>query len=274
MPRRRQEDPSPEAGDARPEGGNARRETLVRPKERERTQTIFDYMKYFDRVVEANGWDDIEAGRVFAAMIGPADRTLDSLEERWETFSELKGLILEKQKPLREAKLTELINLKIKEGEQIEDLKSRTLRLVAETYPDFPQNIQFQIARDHFLHALRDEIRMQVLVAKPVTLDDTVNIALSCTLLLEKEKFSICPITSTYEQTNKPNFQKNFGTDNRKFKSSDNRGPRNFRCFKCQGFGHVQRFCPSKFDRKPIAFVNEEMQSENSSLLRDMGQSQ
>jgi hypothetical protein len=193
---------------------------LVRPKEKEGSQSIFDYVKYFDRVVEANGWNDYEAGKIFPAMLGPADRTLDSFQGRWETFSDIKELLLEKQKPLREAKLAELLHLKIQEGEQVEALRNRTLRIVAETYPDFPQEIQIQLARDHFLHALDDNVRIQVLVAKPTTLEDTVSMAQACTLLIEKS----CVSSIDSRRDAMPRTDKTFYVRGEKFQPSSNNG--------------------------------------------------
>lgn len=273
MPRRRNHEAEPRAMEVE----EPRRTLLVRPKEKERVQTVVDYIRYFDRVVTANGWDDMEAGKVFAAMIGPTDRCLDSLE-KWETFSELKEILLEKQKPLREARLTELMHLKIGEGERIEELKDRVTKLVAETYSEFDLRVQHQLIRDHFLHALPDDVKMQVLIAKPVTLDDTVNIALASVLLLDKEKLSVCAVasggTSTLERATNEHFQRNFTVQDRKFKPTKNKGKSDVQCYKCQGFGHIQRFCPNKSFQQAVADVTEENNLENNLLLRTMGQSQ
>lgn len=263
MPRRRnRREDEDEGADA--ENRNASK-ILVRPREKGEGQSLFDYVSYFERVINANRWDDDEAGRIFAAMLGPTDRTLDALEERWETFSQIKALLVEKQKPLREAKLTELMYLKIKEGEQIETLRNRTMRLVTESYPDFPYEIQIRLARDHFLHALEDSLRIQVLVAKPITLEDTVSVAQSCTLLMEKER-CVSVVTS------RERAERNFHRNEEKFKT--NNESNKVQCFRCRGFGHIQRFCKSKRYGRQIAFVDEEQTSENTSLLRNTGQSQ
>lgn len=251
MPRRRshhQEEPEPVLDENERTRTSA---TLVRPKEKQDDQPMSDYIRYFERVKSANQWDDSEAGRIFAAMLGPADHTLDAFDGQWESFQDLKHLLLEKIKPLRESKLTELVRLKRKEGEEVSTLKNRAIRLVAEAYSEFPQDIQAQLARDHFLHALSDKTRIQVMAAKPVTLEDTVNMAQACILLVEQEPLELYEIGSKEGKIrqrfpenrtmNKRNFPPARPTNMNKF---NNRRP-NVQCYRCQGFGHIQTFCPS-----------------------------
>ena len=269
MPRLRQADPVEVLQD--------RHRVAVRPKEKDKDTPMTDYLQYFARVVMANKWNGVEAGEIFVAMLGPGERVLDSLEGQWHTFEELRMLILEKDKPLRDANLTELMRLTLKEDEAIESLQNRTVTLVGKCYPMFSHDVQSQLARDHLLHALPEPVRLQVIIGKPDTLEDTVSLAKSSMLLGNSNTIA----TTTQKRLQNPlarKFKRADHIDRGKFHRT-NDTPRDVRCYCCQGFVHYQRECPS---RQVAAKVSEDVVFENAVvnnpgeglLLRSTEQSQ
>ena len=249
------------------------RRVYVRPKEKEKETPMGEYIQYFERVMNANKWNGEEAGEIFMAMLGPGERALDSLNGQWETFQDLKKLILEKEKPLRDANLTELMRLTLKEAETIESLHNRSVSLVGKCYPTFSQEVQSQLARDHFLHALPEQMRLQVIAAKPDTLEDTVSLAKSSMLLGSMEVVEAAGRGVRNRAVKK--FWTNSDNARRKFYTNDDK-VRGIRCYCCQGLGHYQSECPS---RRKAANVSEDAEVVRSNpgedlLLRHTEQSQ
>lgn len=52
---------------------------------------LLPYLSVFDRVTEANGWEDLEATKMVAALLEVGSKVLDDCEDEskrsWETFS-------------------------------------------------------------------------------------------------------------------------------------------------------------------------------------------
>jgi hypothetical protein len=235
---------------------------VIRPKEKQPEQSVLEYVDYFKRVKKVNHWSDKDAGEIFCALLGPADRTIDSLQEKWTTFSELEALLRSKQEPMRDANLADLMQLEMKEYESVDNLRNRVMHLVSLVYGRFSLDVQTQIARDFFLHALPREVKMHVLGARTMTLDDTVNIAKSSMLMSDKS------VVAAYEPRNKERNRESTASRVSTAKSESKKSVSEIQCFKCKGYGHISRNCPSK----KIAGVqvldvqverNDESQSEN-----------
>jgi hypothetical protein len=231
------------------EPGNANDETgertsgviKLRPDKKEADQPILDYIDYFKKVVKVNHWNDEEAGDIFCALLGPSDRSVDSLEGQWTTFSELEKLLRSKEESMRDAHLASLMNVRLKDSENMEDLRNRMVRLVSTVYGSFSRNVQSQIARDHFLHALPGDTMIKVLAANPKSLEDTVSIAKSCVTIQNRE----VPVAATKEQPNQRNpFWKNENSRKRRDHLQSN--SKDIQCFRCKGIGHMRKDCPSK----------------------------
>ena len=252
MPRDRRQRAPPE------EGNDERQLSDVKPLEKKPHQPITDYIRYFKRVVVANNWTDDHAGRVFAAMLGSDDRILDSIEGQWTTFTELQELLLETQKPLRMAHLAELMSLRHSHDQDFFELRDRVSRLVALCYPEFTQDNQTTLVKDHFLYALDDKLRLRVISGKPVTLEDTVNLAQATHLLSHKSSDSeVLPVDSPPIQDDvcfvrpRPHIPLRRPTYTRRIvggvrrRGTPLRDMKSIQCYACHGFGHFQSVCPS-----------------------------
>lgn len=206
---------------------------IIRAKEKEPGQPISEYILYFKRVMKVNRWEDEIAGEIFSALLGPKDRSLDSLEGKWTGFRELEKLLVKKQEPMREAYLDELMHLKLKEGEGIEDFRNRTAHLVSLVYGNFDCSQQSQIVRDNLLYGLPDELRKQVLAGRAKGLEETISLIASC-LSLSKNQNRSC-----------------FDVDALARNRRDSQ--RRIKCWSCGKEGHTQRFCRNFKERN---FVN------------------
>ena len=110
----------------------------LRPKTKEIDQAMSEYLMYFKRVVKANCWSDLEAGEVFPALIDPKERTLDSLEGKWTTFSELEILLRNLEEPLRDSKLEDFVRLTFDpSSESVSSFQSKIINFVSVLYPGF-----------------------------------------------------------------------------------------------------------------------------------------
>ena len=218
---------------------------LVRPKEKGETQSMTEYVMYFKRVILANSWSDAEAGQIFPAMLGPEDRTLDSLEGQYQGFEQLTALLLKKEEPLREVNLGKLMRERKSDSESIEQFRNRIVHLVGLVYPSFSVEVRSQLARDHLLHGLPDSVRVQVQAARAQSLEDTFSIASSC-LALKISRDEVCPVSHESRQLNRQHlFQ------------------RRVRCFGCGRLGHIVKEC---------RFKNETRAPENSRARGNAGQ--
>jgi hypothetical protein len=204
--------------------------TLVSPKTRHPEQSVVDYIQYFERCMVANGWTDSVAGKVFPAMFDPEDRSLDSIpkDEMNGGFQCIKETLMKNQKPMREANLVQLMKIKLNEEENIRTFRSRVQCLVSMVYqsPLFPADQQNQLARDHFVHGLPEELREKVLLNGGISLDEAVNIA---------------EALQTIKPPERSVFSMNHGSQNKDANRGQvaHRGP----CYRCGREGHIAKFC-------------------------------
>lgn len=243
---------------ARRRGGNARRfeenevrETMMlRPREKEKDQNIVEYIQYFKRIQKVNQWDDKTSGEIFAALCGN-ERSLNSLDGKWITFSELERLILEQQAPLREAHLATLMKLKL-DGESVSSLRDKIQFLISMIYDKF-SGIQHEIlVRDFLLWSLPERLREKVLAGRPSTVDELVSLATVCQQQDNGFKDQINSVHSDlhlsegvqalkFEKEVRTPVKKNYSTFRNAGENREHR--ERLRCWHCGKEGHTQRFC-------------------------------
>ena len=229
---------------------------MIRPKEKDEKQSILDYLEYFKRIMRVNHWTNEESGEIFCALLGPNDRSTDSLEGQWTTFSELEELLRSKETPMRDANLTSLMNLSMHDNETVEALRDRTVRLVSLVYSHFSKEVQSQIARDFFLHAIPQDVLLQVLTVSPKTLEDTVSITKSCLMIQKKQELVVAACNGQSFRDAKDD-QQNSNKQQASGKRKKNNWMSEIQCHRCKGIGHIARNCTSK----PMASVEDEVSS-------------
>jgi hypothetical protein len=187
---------------------------IIRPKEKTEDMSVLQYVDYFKKIMKVNKWSDEESGDIFAALLGPTDQSTMGLS--WNSFSDLEKQLKEKQLPMREANLAQLMRFEIKEGETIQQLRDRGLHLISLVYPDFSEDMKSKLARDFIVYALPDDLKKQVLGGRPTTLEETVSVAAAC-----------------FEMSNGVGIVSAVET-------------KNLECWFCHERGHLQRLCPKK----------------------------
>ena len=294
MPRRRGQSP-PVEGNARP-AVNSGQGMLVRPEPMKKDGSVDDYVRYFERVMAANEWDDETAVKVFLAMIPPGERSLDAIDGA-DTFAKIKTAIQTNQIPYREANLQALMSMKKEDHESTEIFHARVSKQIELVYPKYDPKTQRELTRDFFLYGLPHRVREGVITARATTLEDTVNAARMMESLqktsgivynLDSEKSvekelpqnsadrpnqratqEQCSSECTYAMTsrhdahfpkeNRSNnpLHRNFFPQNRSRAfgrgqlRSSGRVPadvKRIRCYVCQGYGHYQYNCPTRFE--------------------------
>jgi hypothetical protein len=234
-------------------GGEMDRSTLVRPVMFVAGESIREYVKYFERVSNANGWSDGRAAEIFVAMMPPGERVLDTIDASTiSSFKAIKDQMVMEDVPLREFRMVELMSIVFHYAtETVEDYRNRILRLVDAVYPDFSLEIKKKLARDFFVKGLPDKSREAVQLAGARALDEAINAA-KLTLSLEKT-VDVAPV----DQISGSGIPQEVSAVSRKISSVRKVGNQRFsrrnqvnlaqiRCFACQGWGHYQNVCPTR----------------------------
>ena len=249
----------------------------IQPVPMKEDSSIYEYLRYFERVKTANNWSDNTAGKIFMAMLPPKERCLDSVQEV-AGFDEIRQKLSEYQVPFREANLKELIAVKKQDNESVQSFADRVAKLVELVYPKFEVNIQKQLTRDFFLHGLPSQTREGVINSRSSTLEDTVNAArMSESLLQNREN-----VYATTTKRNDPEHdgrgdsegttaaiaRRDFSEGNQKFMHHvplrrgrfstkgevrsewQKRDLRKVRCYGCQGYGHYKSNCPTVYQNR------------------------
>lgn len=248
MPRRRHaiiQEPDSEADDA------AR--IVLRPKEKEEKQNILEYLQYFKRIMNVNGWrDDGKTGEIFAALCGPKERRLLELDGKWKTFSELEALILAQQLPLREAYLASLMQSRLgtESKESIIAKRDEIQFLVSIVYHDFDAAQQQRLVRDFLLWSMPEKVREKLMTGRPTTAEDVISMAAVCLDSCNIGNTTGVRVGSLAAATLGDN------VDNVQVRQS-----RPIQCFYCKKWGHISKNC----------FKKQRAESGNVNALHERG---
>ncbi|CAG0904043.1 unnamed protein product, partial [Cyprideis torosa] len=103
-------------------------DVLVRLRPKEASTTLEDYITYFEKVVEANGWSDETSANIFPSLLEVGNHHLDDIGENdLKKFTTIKAVLEKAQEPLREAFCQKLLNLKKEPTQSKEAYKRQCL---------------------------------------------------------------------------------------------------------------------------------------------------
>ena len=147
------------------------------------------YKLQFELLAQMNGWSDRDKGLQLAISLrGPAMGVLSSLKpESRHDYQALMGALdirfgVAHQKDLSRAKLKARMRQR---GENLPELAEDIERLTRLSYPDAMTDMVETLARDQFLDAFAEELRLKVRQNRPSTLRQALEIA------LEMESFEL-----------------------------------------------------------------------------------
>ena len=235
----------------------------IRPEVKKPEQSIEDFVRYFERVMRANRWDDETAGVVFPALLPSGERILDDIsEESLGTFSGIRAAIEERQRPFREANLQVLMNAEFDvDSETVSEYQGRIANLVECTYSKITHDLQRQLTRDFFLQGLPPSLRDAVLTRLLTTLEETVNVA---KMVLSMKKDEFVSLAGKQEERFRGNPERTGVALQRQQSQRQDRslGIRGqVIWYECGGKGHIRRQCPSV--KRPCVNTCNETEQEN-----------
>lgn len=217
--------------------------SLIRPVPKKKEDSLPDYITYFERIADANDWDDEVAAKVFPGLLEVGNRHLDSVSEtNLRKFSTIKTSLIGSTEPYRESNRGKLMSAKQLSSESIPEFRDRVAKLVDLVYPRFAKTNRLQLARDFFVQGLPTTLQNTVIISKAEKMEDAVNAAMLAESLDLSRK------------------------DNNIFKnkvmskgSGDNFSA--YTCHFCKKKGHIARDCRAKLNVFQKAKKNEHVSS-------------
>ncbi|XP_059088639.1 uncharacterized protein LOC131884778 [Tigriopus californicus] len=217
---------------------------LVRPETfKAESQTLDDYLDYFESVVGVNEWADAKAAGVLICCLGVGSRLLDDVGAADRgSFATLKASLRNSKAPHRLVEAGELKFMRKGASETPQDFRSRVARKVDVCYGDFAASKKKVLVLDNFVYGLPMEMRNAVLLHHPSKIEDAVTAAMMFD--------TIRPFNASNK--GKPKVLSE-PVKNAPFKANDSRESggnvtnwNTVTCYKCQERGHKASECRNK----------------------------
>ena len=111
---------------------------VVTPVPKKSTDSLHDYISYFQRVSTANSWNDNKQAVIFPSLLEVGNKSVDGLSAAaLASFTEMKKALLGDSEPLRESNVASLMHLARKPGEPLQRFRERVAGLIEICYPRF-----------------------------------------------------------------------------------------------------------------------------------------
>lgn len=206
---------------------------LIAPVSKKSSDSMADFITYFERLAAANDWDDRKRAVIFPSLLEIGNKSLDGFSEgTLSSFTQTKKALLGETEPFRESNCAELMNLEKKPGEALSAFRERIAGLIEKVYPKFAMGNKQCLIRDFFVHKLPRDYQRFLLTANSSKIEDALNAALR------------------YESTR---IRSSYGTPLLKSDSYTNNHERgryryatNIKCYYCHGAGHYAANCHKK----------------------------
>ena len=161
---------------------NHQSELLVRPNRYDESESIETFMEEFERVADANSWNDQKKAKIFPALLKSSCVWIETIKnlsaiER-SSFEQIKLAIENDNKGKRLKNMQELANIKRKSNESLPKLATRLHILVDRVFGKFAASNKMQLEIFFFLNCLPLDI--QILLCNPdipKSIKDAVNAA-------------------------------------------------------------------------------------------------
>lgn len=124
---------------------------LITPVPKKPTDTMADFILYFERLAAANEWDDKRKALIFPSLLEIGNRSLDGLSETTLTsFGLIRKALLGETEPFRESNCSALMKISRKPSETLCEYRERITGLVEKVYPKFAASNKQALVRDFF----------------------------------------------------------------------------------------------------------------------------
>lgn len=218
---------------------------LVTPVPKKASDSMGDYIAYFQRLSIANDWDDKKQAAVFPSMMEVGNKCLDGFADTTlASFSAIKKALLGESEPFRESNMSELWNIQRNENEKLQQYRERIAGLVEKVYPKFAAANKQCLIRDVFVHSLPNDYQKYLYTSNSSKIEEALNSA----LLYESMKKATA---NTYSNSTKPRYPKN--SDKTAFNNGAGKSPvtqtqstTGETCHFCHKTGHFARDCFKK----------------------------
>lgn len=157
----------------------------VRPVSMKPSETIEEFISYFERIAIANEWNDEKAAKIFPALLISNSKPLQIFESLSDvdkkSFNRIKVALEDDNKSTRNIHLLDLLNVKRGKDESLTLLAARITKLVNQSYPSFAKTNKAQLVRDFFLNAVNIQLKVKLLAVPGLSnkIDEVLNIAVA-----------------------------------------------------------------------------------------------
>ena len=129
--------------------------TTVSPVPKKTTDSMADYIEYFERLSAANEWNNEKKAVVFPSLLEIGNKSLDGFSAATlASFELIKKALLGDTEPFRESNLSLLWNISRKPQESLSTYRERIAGLVEKIYPKFASANKQCLIRDIFVHIM------------------------------------------------------------------------------------------------------------------------
>ncbi len=213
--------------------------TSQEPMPKKSTDSMAEYISYFERISRRNKWDDSQMAHVFPAMLEVGNRSVDGLSDATlSSFARIKKAVLGENEPYRESNCRNFVKLRYNRGESMQEFRDRIVDLLEKSYPKFCAATKNALTRDFFIYSLPDDYQQFLMTAQNSKIDEAVNSA----ILFESMKKSRAMDQPRFFPA-RPQRPANVVNGAYRRPSLPN-SPAH--CFNCSKVGHLARNCPQR----------------------------
>ena len=232
----------------------------MQPDRYDGTTPWLEYLAHFELCASINGWSNDECALYMAAKLkGQAQRVLGDGRCR-RGYRELVELMTRSFGPGQHSEmyLAELRGRRRKPDESVQELGLEIRRLAELAYPEMEYEARDRLTRMHFRDALdNQEIRMALFQARPLSLEEAIEVATEFDAYLEVEKNRSGRSTgrarvmiSQDEELVKLREELTRLRETVNSRPRRNRDMSEVTCYGCEEKGHYKRDCPNGRDNR------------------------
>ena len=250
-----------------------REKPRVRPSPYNGSTSWEDYKAQFELVADLNHWDmRTKAAYLAVSLSGQAQAVLGDLDKTQRTS--YTDLVAALDSRFGTSNRTEMFRVSLrsrirKPEETLPELAQAIRRLTRQAYPDATVSLRESIAKDQFIEALADpELRWKVHQARAVTLTEALDAAVEVEAFFsaEKQRSSKPKILQAVTSQSPRSTDATLRQEVQELKTMVQRlaqHPRSTpdtpphgwqrtaistQCWMCGAQGHIQRYCPKRFE--------------------------